>query len=137
MKLYFEVKNLSNCVENILERVDSVKLVRVERNNLVFAVKNGYERILHVIGLEGKMVGHIIKTERCEWLPTLSDLELLADYFTFLRSLCEVTYFPSEETKSKVLKLAREGVGVVEVCKILYEGEWKDILKVLKNLSTR
>jgi len=128
-------------VEKILESVDSVKLVRVEENAFVFRVIDEYERILHKVDFSYIQVGHFIKTQYMSgdgWLPSLRELELLADYFMFLRSLCEVTCFLTEEVKKNVLNLAKSGeTHVVELCKTLYGDQWKEVLATLKTLVTR
>jgi len=129
-----------NRVERILKRLETIKLERVERNTLVFVVINDIERISHTINFEGLQVGHLINTKYGDWLPTLRDLELLADYFVFLRSLCEITHFPSEETKEKLLNIAKDRVkeiNVVEACKFLYGELWNEVLVVLKTFTNR
>lgn len=112
-------------VNRILERVNAVKLAYMEGKSLTFRIRGerDIEVILHEIGLEGTQVGHFIKTNHNSWLPTLRDLELLVDYFMFLRALCEVMCFPSEEVKDEVLNVKQEGVGVVELCKILIKDQ--------------
>lgn len=124
-------------VDRILERVNAVKLERAEGNSLIFRIRD-IGGILHEIGLEGRQIGHLIKTEYNSWLPTQGDLELLVDYFMFLRALCEVKCFPSKEARDEVLNVVKQGeVGVVKLCKTLYTNQWKDVLRALKTVTTR
>jgi len=121
--------------EELEKKFEPIKLEKVEDNSLIFRVAGP---IFHKINMKGEQVGHFIKSEvPLSWLPTLSDFELLASYFKFLRALCEVTKFPPKQDKVRTLWLAKIGeINLIKLCKTLYGKDWDQVLTAFKHLHT-
>jgi len=115
-----------NLEEELEKKFKPVKLEKIEDDSLIFHVTGP---IFHEIGMKGEQVGHIIKSEvLLSWLPKLSDFELLASYFKFLRALCKVTKFPSKQDKARTIQLAKTGeTNIIKIIKTLYGRDWDQV----------
>jgi len=75
----------------------------------------------HLIHLKnGDQVLHAISTvSDPHWFPTHKDLDIISDYFSLLRKLCEENRYPNREEMRRIRKLGRK-TRMTRLLKVIY-----------------